>query len=352
MKALVLENNGILKYKELSNPNITSNECLISVKSAGICNSDIDRAYNNGAYFYPLIMGHEFAGEIVEVGNDVHNYRNGDRVAVFPLIPCKRCEACKTENYAQCIDYDYYGSRRNGAFAQYIAVKEWNLFPIHDDVKFCKAALLEPVSVAIHGLRKLQFDKDDSVAIFGSGIIGLVIARYLSNILKVANIYVIDHNDWKLDIAKGYGAVTINYQIDFDWSKNIIKKIGGVTHAIEACGAVDTYRKSLNIVKSHGNILWLGNITGSLHLEKKEVSSILRREIKIYGCWNSKFNHSKDDDWNYALDLLNSIDLKQLITHNVSLEDGESVFRRLYLNKIKKIKDDKEHFLKVVFEVG
>ena len=95
MKALVLESNEKLMYRDVPHPEISSDECLVAVKNAGICRSDIYRAYNNGAYFYPLIMGHEFAGIIKEVGNDVHNYKLGDRVAVFPLIPCKNCEFCK-----------------------------------------------------------------------------------------------------------------------------------------------------------------------------------------------------------------------------------------------------------------
>ena len=354
MKAVILESNGNLRYKDTLDPKIASSEYLIAVKYSGICNSDISRAYNNGAYSYPLIMGHEFSGVVEEIGKNVSRYKRGDRVAVFPLIPCKICEFCKTEDYAQCVNYDYYGSRRDGAFAQLVPVREWNLFPIPDDVSLEEAALLEPLSVAMHAVRKLRFKRDDFVAIFGAGLIGLAIAECLSYVVKKKNIFIIDRNDFKLSFAKYYGINTINPITKNDWVESIKKDTGGgVNHAIEACGAVATYKQSIDIVKCHGHVLWVGNITGDMTIEKKVVSSILRREVKIIGCWNSKYFHSKDDDWNHALQFIKkSKNLKKLITHKVKLVDGESIFKRLYLNKENGLKDRKEPFLKVMFDIS
>lgn len=351
MKALVLESNGNLRYKDIHDPEAKADECLLRVKTAGICNSDIFRAYNNGAYFYPLIMGHEFSGVIEETGTGMQHIKRGDRVAIYPLIPCKSCEYCKREDYAQCVNYDYYGSRRQGGFAQYVAVKEWNLLSIPEEIGFEEAALLEPLAVAIHAVRRFKFKGGDSLAIFGAGVIGLAITKYLSNIINKQNIYIIDHNDFKLSIAKDYGVRTINPLSSKDWLKKLIGDTdGGVNSVIEACGAVETYKQSLEIVKSRGKIIWIGNIHNDLHLEKSLVSSILRREIGINGCWNSRFNHSEDDDWQHALDFIKTArDLGRLITHKVGLEQGPSVFERLYLHKVKGIRDPKESFLKVAF---
>lgn len=341
-----------MKYKEVSEPKLAADECLIAVKHSGICNSDIYRACANGAYFYPLIMGHEFAGIVEEAGADVVNFKPGDKVAVFPLIPCKKCAYCKSGYYAQCLDYDYYGSRRDGAFAQYIAVKAWNLFPLADEVKLEQAALLEPLSVVFHALKKVPFENDDSVVIFGAGIIGLVMAKYLSSTIDKKNIFIIDRNQSKLNIAQKYGVKVINTSLDPDWL-NVLRSEtkGGANHAIEACGAVQTFAQSLEIVRSHGHVLWVGNITGDLTLPKKAVSSVLRREIKLYGCWNSSFNHHHDDDWHTALDFITRTDAAELISHNISLEEGESIFPRLYASKTGGSFPAKEPFLKVMFNI-
>jgi L-iditol 2-dehydrogenase len=350
MKALVLEANGILKYKDIPEPKMASDECLLRVKYSGVCNSDMYRAYDKGAYFYPLIMGHEFSGVVIDVGASVKNYKKEDRVAVFPMIPCNNCEYCKNKAYSQCLRYDYYGSRRNGAFAQFVSVKEWNLFPIPENVGLDVAALLEPLAVAFHAIKKVRFCKNDSVVILGSGVIGLVIAKHLTNIIIKENIFVIDRNEFKLSFARSYGVNTINSEAEIDWLEKLMRKTGGFNHVIEVCGAVETYRQSLGLVKSHGNVVWVGNIQGDINIEKKAISQILRREIKILGCWNSQFEHSKDDDWSYALDFIRAYsNLKELITHNAPLDAGVSIFERLRLNKMKSSGNKNESFLKVIF---
>lgn len=351
MKALVLESNRKLKYKDVSVPGIKDDECLIAVRKAGICNSDIARCYDNEARFYPLIMGHEIGGIVDRTGKDVKSIKKGDRVAVFPLIPCNKCEFCMAGDYFLCKDYDYYGSRRNGGFAEYLAVKEWNLFKIPKDTPLQEAALLEPLSVAIHAIRTLSFEKKTTLAILGAGLIGLTMAKYLSNFLDRKNIYVIDRNDFKLNIASGFGVKTINTHKK-NWLENFKKEtMGGVNYVIEVCGAVETYKYSLGMVKSHGDILWVGNIKGDLNLEKNIISSILRREIKIHGVWNSRYNHNKNDDWNYALRFIKSCrDLKKITLYNVPLSKGPEIFRELYLLNAKK--SAKRYFIKVIFDIN
>ncbi|MFC1478498.1 galactitol-1-phosphate 5-dehydrogenase [Candidatus Margulisiibacteriota bacterium] len=335
MKALTLIENGVLKYQDVPDPVVADDECLIAVKSCGICNSDIFRAYNKGAYFYPLIMGHEFSGLVKETGRTAQKFKPGDRVAVFPLLPCKTCEFCLKESYAQCTNYDYYGSRRDGAFAQYISIKEWNLLKIHDGLDYAAAALSEPVAVAIHAVRKMKLNKNDSVAVIGAGVIGLSCALFLSKKLDPAHIYIIDRNDPKLEVAGSFGINVINARQNSNWAEELIKKSGGgLTHVIEACGAVETFRDSLSIVRAHGNVLWVGNIHNDLNIPKSMVSSVLRKEVSIFGVWNSAYQHSPEDDWHYALDFIRSNDvIKELITDKVKLENGEAVFEAMYQRK-------------------
>ncbi|MBT7121835.1 MAG: alcohol dehydrogenase catalytic domain-containing protein, partial [Clostridia bacterium] len=127
MKALVLHKKGDLRLDEVEKPSPNENEVLLRVKAAGICGSDIDRVIHGGVYSFPLIPGHEFAGQVEQVGAGVDPNLVGKRAAVFPLIPCKKCPSCEIGQYAQCEDYDYIGSRRNGAFAEYVVAPAANL---------------------------------------------------------------------------------------------------------------------------------------------------------------------------------------------------------------------------------
>ena len=118
MKAYVLNKIGDLSYENVPVPELRKDWALIKVKAAGICSSDIPRIYERGTYHFPTIPGHEFAGEVVKVNGEKYNDIVGKRVAVFPLIPCGKCKQCKNKLYEMCENYDYIGSRRNGAFAQ------------------------------------------------------------------------------------------------------------------------------------------------------------------------------------------------------------------------------------------
>ncbi|MFC1546268.1 galactitol-1-phosphate 5-dehydrogenase [bacterium] len=349
MKALILQNNTNLVYKNFSDPVMQEDECLISVKNAGICNSDIYRAYNNGAYFYPLIMGHEFSGEVIETGSLVTNFKKGGRIIAFPLLPCHKCAFCQKQEYAQCIKYDYYGSRRHGAFAEYICIKEWNLLKISDTVDFEEACVIEPIAVAMHVVKKLDVKGYEKAAVIGAGFLGLIIAHYLLNKLNKDSIYVIDRNMDKLSIIGKYGVNTVYTKEHKNWAE----EIRDVDIVIEACGAVETFRDSLKLVKSHGTVLWAGNITGALLLEKSMVSSMLRKEITLKGVWNSSFTHKDNDDWHDSLHYLekdNNI-VKNLITHCIELKQGPDFFKTLFMRKSGQKNNFNQTYIKAVFKI-
>ncbi|MCD4830519.1 MAG: galactitol-1-phosphate 5-dehydrogenase [Anaerohalosphaeraceae bacterium] len=341
MKSLLLKSNSILKYTDVEIPTIDNDECLISVKHAGICESDITRAYDCGAYFYPLVMGHEISGIVDKVGGDVKDFKKGDKVAVFPLMPCNKCQFCLSQDYIFCNDYDYYGSRRNGGFAEFIAVKSWNLFKLPDDMPLEQAVLLEPVAVAIHAARKMELGGTQNVVILGAGLIGLVIAIYLSERIDAGKIIVFDRNKHKLDMAARFGLCVVNSN-GRDWLQSLKKRINnGAEYIIESCGASLTYNLSIELAAVGGNLLWVGNIKDDLTIEKKTVSSILRKELKIQGVWNSRYTHSKDDDWNHALEFIRGCPhFSDIIPHRFLLSDGQAVFEKIHLHKTGQVKDN------------
>ena len=126
MKAWVLHGISEIHFEEVDRPVPAENEVLVQVKAAGICGSDIPRIYQTGAHVHPLIPGHEFSGQVVCVGKNVDEEWLDQRVGIFPLIPCTDCTACRQQHYELCRDYDYLGSRRDGGFAEYVAVSGRN----------------------------------------------------------------------------------------------------------------------------------------------------------------------------------------------------------------------------------
>ena len=179
MKAWVLHGVNDLRFEDVKVPDIGVDEILLSVKAAGICGSDIPRIFYTGTYSYPLIPGHEFAGQVAEIGSGVDKKWQGQRVGVFPLIPCHVCPPCRAGAYEMCRKYSYLGSRRDGGFADYVAVPEKNLIALPEGVSFEEAAMLEPMSVAVHAMRKIRPVLGERIAICGLGTIGLFLLMFL-----------------------------------------------------------------------------------------------------------------------------------------------------------------------------
>ena len=177
MKVLNLHAVNDLRLDIADVPHLTKNHVLIKVKNCGICSSDVERVFKNGTYHFPTVIGHEFSGLIVGVNEEDKNLLN-KRAAIFPLLPCNKCEACKNKKYAQCKNYNYFGSRCDGGFSEYLVVPKWNLV-IDDELDYQLLALCEPASVALHAIRKIGNIKNQKVLVMGSGTIGLLIALFL-----------------------------------------------------------------------------------------------------------------------------------------------------------------------------
>ena len=154
MKAWILHEVGKIQLEELEKPVPGRGEVLIAVRTAGICGSDIPRIYETGAHTHPLIPGHEFSGVVEAVASEADAAWLGKRVGIFPLIPCRSCPSCANKLYEMCRHYDYLGSRRNGGFAEYAAVPVECLVELPDNVTFAEAAMLEPMAVAVHAMRR------------------------------------------------------------------------------------------------------------------------------------------------------------------------------------------------------
>lgn len=346
MKAQVLFDINNLQLQEIDIPTLKPSEVLVKVHAAGICGSDIPRIYETGAHRHPLICGHEFSGEVVEVAEDVNNNWVGKKVGIFPLIPCNNCASCKNKKYEMCKNYNYLGSRCDGGFAEYAAVPEWNLIELPERVTYEQAAMLEPTAVAVHAFRGLDLqDKEAQICVCGLGTIGLL----LTMILKQAgynNLLLIGNKDFQ-KAAVGKMGIDISCYVDCtknDISEWIMNKTenNGVDVFFECVGKNETLAQVIDLCAPAGQIKLVGNPHSDMSLDKNTYWKILRNQLTIKGSWNSSFIKSDDDDWNYALNLLEngSIHPEELITHEVGLEELE---KGLHI-----MRDKSEDYIKIM----
>lgn len=325
MKAWVLEDINNYKLKDVEKPLVKDGEVLIKVSSCGICGSDIPRAYQNGAHKMPLIIGHEFSGTVEECKSG--KYSTGERVGVFPLIPCKECSPCLLQKYEMCRHYSYLGSRCDGGFAEYVSVPEWNLISLPDEVSFEAAAMLEPMAVAVHAIRQLgDIDKDKIFAIYGFGTIGALISMFLKG-MDCKTVLVIGNKNFQRDtfVKLGFDETDFCDSRNVDVSQWIMDKTSknGVDCFFECIGKSDTISSVVDLAAPGGKVCLVGNPYTDVSLDKAVYWKILRNQLKISGTWNSSFTGVKNDDWHYVLQCLKDGIVKPevLITHKLSMDE-------------------------------
>lgn len=329
MKSLVLAQNGILNVEEKEKPKIKGGEVLVQVKGCGICGSDIPRTFDNGAYHYPITLGHEFSGIIVESKCCNSSYKIGDHVAVFPMLPCMKCNNCKSGNYNLCSNYSYYGSRIDGGFTEYVAVPEWNLIKASKQIPLEIVAMCEPTAVALHALSRANLKLGQNIGISGAGPIGLIISR-LAKLSGADNVFIWDIDNEKVKFSKSLGNTnTINCSKDSveEVITNLIGKKLDVV--IDGTGVSDGIQTCVQVCKEHGNLVLMGNpgING-VKLLKQNYSSILRKELNVFGTWNSSYFSPYKNDWEKTIKILEK-DFKwyeKIISHRFNLDNGQEFF--------------------------
>lgn len=315
---------GDLRVEEREIPTPKEDEVLVEIKACGICGSDLGRVFTSGTYHFPTVIGHEFSGRVVE---DKTGEMTGKRVAVFPLLPCFACESCQTQSYATCKNYDYYGSRRDGGMAKYLAVKRFNLTPLPDGVSYEAGAMCEPVSVARHAVRKLGIETGDSLLISGAGPIG-IIAGFWARSMGASVVYYVDIDESKLAFAKRMGFHAYEDGVTVD----CILEGTGASEALEVC---------LGAVRPFGRGVLMGNPLREMTLSQKGYWQILRKELSLKGTWNSSYGEM-ENDWRESLAAMakGDIDILPLISHRYPLKDVMTAFMMM--------RDKKESYHKVM----
>jgi len=345
VRALVLVENGVLEHQEVPlPPRPDADWALVEVAYAGICQSDLERGFGDGAYHYPLIMGHEISGVVVEPA-DSGTPPAGTRVAVSPLLPCRRCAACERQDYAKCSDYDYLGSRRDGGFAERLWVPGRNLYPVPAQLDLKSAALVEPAAVALHGASLLELQGVEIALVIGDGPLGIMLAQWLRH-RGCPRVIVSGAHAAKLDLCAELGFETIRGP-----GEGLPQRLQALTDGrtvglvAEAVGSQEAILQALGCGGSNGQVLLLGNPRGDLVIPRALYSSLLRRELVLRGAWNSRLGPPERDQWRQTLaELGRGLVVDRLISHVYPLAQGVEVFRRLRARE--------EGHAKVLFEVG
>lgn len=330
MKAAVLENKGVLNYKEVPTPEPGAGQVRLKIKAISICGSDIKR-FVDGHRMYPLILGHENSGVIDRVGEGVDASYVGKHAAVIPLVPCFECEQCQRGYYSACHSYSFIGSRQSGGFAEYVGLPERNVFILPDDLSFEHAALIEPSTVARHMLALGDFKSGQTAVVLGAGSIGLMLVQWL-RILGASQIIVTDVLEDNLKIARKVGAhLTLN-PAEVDVVKEVQKLVGdGADLTLEVTGVPQVLEQTLSITRPRGKVVLAGNQPLDKSLPLAFIENMMRREISLIGCFMSYSAPFPGHEWTETIAaLLNgSLDMESLISHRFPLSKAPEVFEKI-----------------------
>lgn len=314
MKAVIFDAPGEYKVAEVPDPVIGSDEVLIAVKASGVCGTDVHIYEGDFIADYPLIPGHEFAGEVIDVGDDVQDFKRGDRVAVDPGVFCHKCSFCRENRQNFCANFRAYGVHFSGGFAEMAAISEANVYHI-GDLSYLEGAMVEPIGCGIHGIKQVGIDVGDHVLIFGCGPIGLILMQLCKN-AGAATITVVDMMEKKLALAKELGAT--NALIAGDDLPEKLEKLRpeGFQVVIDATGSPAVVQNMFNYVRDRGRLLFFGVCPSKAKIEISPYD-VYKRELKIFGTFALLYTAPP------AIDMIREgkINAEALISHKFSLDE-------------------------------
>lgn len=343
MKAAVLQRPGDVRVEELKVPEPRAGEVLVRVRAVGVCGSDVHyyREGRIGRYVVekPLILGHESAGEVVELGPGVSHISVGARVALEPGVPCRRCRYCKSGRYNLCADVTFMATPPvDGAFVEYIAWPADFVYPLPKNLGCAEGALMEPLAVGMHAVRRARLVPGCTVLVLGGGPIGQL-ALLAAKAAGAGRTIMVDLEDRRLEVASRLGIdITINPGREaISEAAKVATGGEGPDLVIEAAGAAATVRQSVELVRRGGTIVWIGLPSE----DPCRVSALqaIDKEVDILGI----FRYANVYPDAIRLAASGKINLAPLITHRFPLEEASQA--------LDTVADQKSSALKVLVEV-
>jgi L-iditol 2-dehydrogenase len=328
MRALVLTEYKRLDVRDVPTPEVGENDVLVRVRACGICGSDV-HGYDgsSGRRLPPLVMGHEAAGVVERVGPGVGRFAPGARVTFDSTVSCGDCAYCREGRSNLCdrrlvLGVSCAEFRREGAYAEYVSVPERIVYPVPDDVPLEQAAMVEPISVAVHAVGRAPMPARAALVV-GTGTIGLLVIQAL-RAAGTERVIAVDVEEGKLALARKLGAdVALNPKgVDVPAEVRRLTE-GGADVAMECVGATEPIKTAVASVRKGGSVVLVGNISPAIQLPLQQV---VAGELTLFGTAASNGEYPR------SLELLRSgaIDVRPLITEVAPLEQGPRMFERLY----------------------
>jgi L-iditol 2-dehydrogenase len=327
MKALLLSQYRHLELADVETPKPGHGEALVRVAACGICGSDV-HGYDgsSGRRIPPLVMGHEAAGIVANLGEGVTGLKEGDRVTFDSTVYCGKCTNCLRGDINLCDRREVLGVscgdyRRSGAFAEFVSVPARIIHRLPADLSFEQAALLEAVAVALHAVSLAPVAPGSSALVVGAGMIGLLLQQAL-RVAGCSRVFVADVDHTRLAFSAQLGATAT-------LSEHVPEQIAeltngvGVDLAIEAVGKTEPVTTAIDSVRKGGSVILVGNVSPEIKLPLQKVVS---RQLRLQGSCASAGEYPK------AIELMSAgaIQVKPLISAVAPLADGPQWFERLY----------------------
>ena len=327
MKAAVVKSNSIIEIKNIENQSVGPGDILVKMRACGICGSDVEKVF--GKYGQPSMkLGHEPAGEVIAVGQNIKDFKIGDRVFTHHHVACysSDCHECNHGNETMCKKYYESNLEPCGLADEYI-VPEWNVkhggvIKIPDSMSFEEAAMIEPLACCIRAWNKFTYKNNDSVAILGIGPTGIMHAL-LAKLYGFEKIFCLDLNEFRLDFAKKFETTTIN-----SGDTNALEQIKsettnqGVDVVIVATSSLNALKDAVSFVRKGGTIVMFGVPSKGANIEL-DMSEIYSKGLTIVNSYAAS-----DFDTKEAVEKISNkqINVSQLITHKYNLEECQQAF--------------------------
>lgn len=326
MKAMLLSAPGVLEYVDVPNPDPpAADEMIVRVRAVSVCGSDTHgyTVGKGGRRVPPLIMGHEACGEVAELGRDAGSHRVGERVFILPQVTCMACAACLMGVFDQCTHRLVLGADLPGACAEYIRIPARNAVPLPDSVPFVHAALLEPLSVVVKGLSRVNVAPGGTAAVVGAGPIGLLSVGVLAQ-HSPRELIVFEPQPDRRALALEMGATVALDPADANARKEMMDRTAGVgvDVSVEASGISPTVATAVDITRAGGSLVWLGNAGRVVEIDEFKV---VWNQLSIYASMGVTRQSAQA-----AIALLSTgkLNVDKIVTLAVPLSEGVAAFHR------------------------
>jgi len=330
MKAAFVKDSSSVVVEDVEKPILGTGDVLVKMHACGICGSDLEKVF--GKYSQPSTrLGHEPSGTIEKVGENVTDFKKGDRVFVHHHVPCYSCHFCLHGNETMCEKYSETNLSPCGLAEEFI-VPQWNvnhggILKIPDSMSFEEAAMIEPLACCIRAWDKFSFQKGDSTAIFGVGATGMMHVM-LSIVHEFDKIFCIDVNEFRLEFAKKFNITDAIKSSAPGIKQKILDQTDnrGVDVAIVATGSLQALSNAIDLVRKGGTVVMFG-VPSKDAIINLNMSIIYSKEITMISSYAAS-----DSDTKAALELIQSskIDVKKLITHRYNIKDSPKAFEHAH----------------------